>query len=71
MMTFMHAIRQLGRHMFIIGPYSEVHSPFERNYSVHLGNWRPNVEQMKEAADTFIGTHDFTSFCSSKTATCQ
>lgn len=49
--------------------YAEVHSPFERNYSVHLEKWRPNVEKMKEAAQHFIGTHDFTSFCSSKTAT--
>ncbi|WP_342513658.1 tRNA pseudouridine(38-40) synthase TruA [Sporosarcina sp. FSL K6-1522] len=49
--------------------YSEVHSPFERNYSVHLGRWQPNVVLMKEAAVHFLGTHDFTSFCSSKTAT--
>ncbi len=49
--------------------YSEVHSPFERNFSVHLGNWRPDVQMMREAAEQFIGTHDFTSFCSSKTAT--
>lgn len=49
--------------------YAEVHSPFERNYSVHLGKWRPDVEKMQEATKYFIGTHDFTSFCSSKTAT--
>lgn len=49
--------------------YAEVHSPFERNYSVHLEKWHPDVEKMKEAARHLIGTHDFTSFCSSKTAT--
>ena len=49
--------------------YAEVHSPFERNFSVHLGNWRPDVEKMQEAATNLIGTHDFTSYCSSKTAT--
>lgn len=49
--------------------YAEVHSPFERNYSVHLEKWRPDVEKMREATKYFIGTHDFTSFCSSKTAT--
>ena len=49
--------------------YSEVHSPFERNFSVHLGRSHPDIETMKEAADYLIGTHDFTSFCSSKTAT--
>ena len=30
--------------------YCEVHSPFERNFSVHLGNWSPDVEKMQEAA---------------------
>ncbi|MDW0116780.1 tRNA pseudouridine(38-40) synthase TruA [Sporosarcina thermotolerans] len=48
---------------------SEIQSPFERNYVVHLGKWRPDIERMREAATYFIGTHDFTSFCSSKTAT--
>lgn len=48
---------------------AEVQSPFERNYSVHLENWRPDIEKMQEAASYLIGTHDFTSFCSSKTAT--
>ncbi|WP_339253166.1 tRNA pseudouridine(38-40) synthase TruA [Sporosarcina sp. FSL W8-0480] len=48
---------------------SEIQSPFERNYVVHLGKWHPDVERMREAATYFIGTHDFTSFCSSKTAT--
>lgn len=48
---------------------SEVHSPFERNLSVHLGNWKPDVEKMREAAEYLIGTHDFTSVCSIKTAT--
>lgn len=48
---------------------AKFHSPFERNYSVHLERWRPDVEKMKKAATYLIGTHDFTSFCSSKTAT--
>ena len=48
---------------------SEVQSPFERNFSVHLGNWKPDVDKMREAALYLIGTHDFTSFCSTKTAT--
>ena len=48
---------------------SEVQSPFERNYSVHLGKWNPDIGRMREAAKYFMGTHDFTSFCSSKTAT--
>lgn len=46
-----------------------IQSPFQRNYAVHLINWRPNVNRMQEAATYFIGTHDFTSYCSSKTTT--
>lgn len=49
--------------------YADVHSPFDRNFSVHLGKKHPDVKKMQEAAVHFIGTHDFTSFCSSKTAT--
>lgn len=49
--------------------YEEVQSPFDRNYSVHLGHWRPDIDKMQEAATYLIGTHDFTSYCSSKTAT--
>ncbi|MFD1929779.1 tRNA pseudouridine(38-40) synthase TruA [Sporosarcina siberiensis] len=49
--------------------YSEVHSPFERNFSVPLGTRKPNVEKMREAAMHLMGTHDFSSFCSTKTAT--
>lgn len=48
---------------------AEVHNPFERHYSVHLGRSKPDLERMKEAATYLIGTHDFTSYCSSKTAT--
>ncbi len=49
--------------------YSKVHSPFDRNFSVHLGHLRPDIDKMQEAAQYLIGQHDFTSFCSSKTAT--
>lgn len=43
-----------------------VHSPFERVYTAHV-TYALNIERMKEAAEYFIGTHDFTSFCSAKT----
>ncbi len=46
-----------------------IQSPFERNYAVHLGKWNPDIERMREGAVRLLGTHDFTSFCSSKTAT--
>lgn len=48
---------------------STIQSPFERNFAVHLINWRPDVDKMQEAAKYLIGKHDFTSFCSTKTAT--
>lgn len=46
-----------------------IQSPFERNYAVHLGRWNPDAARMREGAARLLGTHDFTSFCSSKTAT--
>ncbi|PIC65001.1 tRNA pseudouridine(38-40) synthase TruA [Sporosarcina sp. P13] len=49
--------------------YSEVQSPFERNFAVHLGRWNPDIGRMNAGAKHLIGTHDFTSFCSAKTAT--
>ena len=49
--------------------YGVLQSPFERNFAVHLGRWDPDLERMREGAAYLIGTHDFTSFCSAKTAT--
>ncbi|WP_040285510.1 tRNA pseudouridine(38-40) synthase TruA [Sporosarcina koreensis] len=46
-----------------------IQSPFERNYAVHLGKWNPDAARMREGAARLLGTHDFSSFCSSKTAT--
>ena len=43
-----------------------VHSPFERHYTAHV-TYPLNIERMNEAAECFIGTFDFTSFCSAKT----
>ncbi|KIL52371.1 tRNA pseudouridine(38-40) synthase TruA [Jeotgalibacillus soli] len=41
-------------------------SPFRRNYAFYES--RPlNIALMQEAAQYFVGTHDFTSFCSIKT----
>lgn len=47
----------------------EVQSPFERNYYVHLGWLKPNIDQMQAAVQHLIGKHDFTSFCSTKANT--
>lgn len=56
-----------GKTYRYIWSLTEVHSPFERNYSVHVGHYKPNIELMKEAATHLLGTHDFSSFCAAKT----
>ncbi|MEH7413922.1 tRNA pseudouridine(38-40) synthase TruA [Neobacillus drentensis] len=40
--------------------------PFHRNFSYQYP-YDLNIEAMKEASRFFIGTHDFTSFCSART----
>ena len=45
---------------------SRIISPFTRNYMVHVKQ-RPDVEQMKIAAEAILGTHDFSSFCAANT----
>ena len=59
-----HAIGKTYRYIWSL---NEVHSPFERNYSVHVERYKPNIELMREASAHLIGTHDFASFCASKT----
>lgn len=46
---------------------SHVASPFTRNYVVLLQQ-KPDVESMRQAAAAFVGTHDFSSFCSANTS---
>ncbi|AXI00383.1 tRNA pseudouridine(38-40) synthase TruA [Sporosarcina sp. PTS2304] len=58
-----------GKTYRYIWSYSTVQSPFERNFAVHLGRWNPDIGRMNKGATYLIGTHDFTSFCSAKTAT--
>ncbi|QFG00835.1 tRNA pseudouridine(38-40) synthase TruA [Psychrobacillus glaciei] len=57
-----------GKTYRYIWSLNEVHSPFERNYSVHVDRYKPNVELMKEASLYLLGTHDFSSFCASNTS---
>jgi len=40
--------------------------PFKRNYAYQYP-YSLNISEMKKAAASLIGTHDFTSFCSAKT----
>lgn len=45
---------------------SDVVSPFTRNFCTHLPV-KPDIEAMRQAARVFLGTHDFSSFCSANT----
>ena len=44
-----------------------VESPFKRRYVVHMPGTSPDIARMREASQAFLGTHDFTSFCSART----
>lgn len=57
------AVGKVYRYKWTMAP---VHSPFERFYTAHV-TYPLDVERMREAATYFIGTFDFTSFCSAKT----
>lgn len=43
-------------------------SPFRRYYTVETNGIKPNVENMKTAAQYIIGTHDFSAFCAANTS---
>lgn len=45
----------------------DVQNPFSRNFVVHMPGKVPDIERMREAATSLLGTHDFTSFCSART----
>ncbi|MEH7352520.1 tRNA pseudouridine(38-40) synthase TruA [Neobacillus drentensis] len=45
---------------------SSIRDPFQRNYAYRYP-YQLNLEAMREASTFFLGTHDFTSFCSAKT----
>ena len=65
----MHAIRRLEKRMSTNGRMQKCIVRLNAIIPYILRRWRPDVEKMKKAAAYLIGTHDFTSFCSSKTAT--
>jgi len=45
----------------------DVESPFKRHYVVHMPGVKVNIQRMRDASQAFLGTHDFTSFCSART----
>lgn len=59
-----HAIGKTYRYIWSL---SEIHSPFERDFSVHAERYKPDIALMQEAAQHLLGTHDFSSFCAAKT----
>ncbi|ULT59665.1 tRNA pseudouridine(38-40) synthase TruA [Neobacillus drentensis] len=56
----------IGKEYRYVLQLTKIRDPFQRNFSV-LYPFDLNIEAMKEASRFFIGTHDFTSFCSAKT----
>jgi len=56
----------IGKEYRYVLQLSKKRDPFQRNFSF-LYPYDLNIEAMKEASRFFIGTHDFTSFCSAKT----
>ena len=59
-----HAVGKTYRYIWSL---SEIHSPFERDFSVHADRYKPDIALMQEAAQYLLGTHDFSSFCAAKT----
>ncbi|TQR18903.1 tRNA pseudouridine(38-40) synthase TruA [Psychrobacillus vulpis] len=57
-----------GKTYRYIWSLNEIHSPFERNFTVHADRYKPNIELMKQASCYLLGTHDFSSFCASNTS---
>ena len=60
-----HAIGKTYRYIWSL---NEVQSPFERNYSVHIDRYKPNIELMEKASVYLLGTHDFSGFCAANTS---
>ena len=57
-----------GKRYRYIWNCEEVQSPFRRHYTVETNGVKPDVEEMKRAAQYIIGTHDFTCFCAANTS---
>ena len=49
-----------GKRYRYIWDCSKVQSPFRRFYTVETKGIKPNIEPMREAAQSIVGTHDFT-----------
>ena len=56
----------IGKEYHYVLQLSKIRDPFMRYFACHFP-YELNIEAMKEASRFFLGTHDFTSFCSAKT----
>jgi tRNA pseudouridine38-40 synthase len=56
----------IGKEYRYVLQLSKNRDPFQRHFAYQYP-YELNIEAMKEASRFFIGTHDFTSFCSAKT----
>ena len=64
--TFHARFDALGKEYRYFVQQSKKRDPFSRNYAYHYP-YPLNIQEMKKAAKSLLGTHDFTSFCSAKT----
>ncbi|QCJ40579.1 tRNA pseudouridine(38-40) synthase TruA [Bacillus sp. S3] len=56
----------IGKEYRYVLHLSSIHDPFQRKYACRYP-YPLNLELMRGASKYFLGTHDFTSFCSAKT----
>lgn len=57
-----------GKRYRYIWNCAEEQSPFRRHYTVETNGVKPNIEKMQAAAQSIIGTHDFSCFCAANTS---
>lgn len=64
--TFHARFDAVGKEYHYVLQLSSKRDPFRRHFAYHYP-YNLNIEAMQEASNFFLGTHDFTSFCSTKT----
>ena len=57
-----------GKRYRYIWHCEQVQSPFRRHYTVETNGIKPDVEAMRKAAESILGTHDFSCFCAANTS---
>lgn len=57
-----------GKRYRYIWSCEPIQSPFRRHYTVETNGTKPDIGAMQEAAQSIIGTHDFSCFCAANTS---